>query len=165
MAGWEFPDAPMVGVGAVVFEGDCVLLVRRAHPPMAGEWSLPGGALELGETLAAGCAREVLEETGLRVEVVSLIELVDRIEFSDDGKFAKSNCENAGAADKNRVKVRYHYVLADYYCRVNGGNLRAASDASEVAWVNLGRLEEGVPPIAEFTLGVIRKAKELRERA
>jgi ADP-ribose pyrophosphatase YjhB (NUDIX family) len=160
----EYPVAPIIGVGAVVLDGERVLLVKRAHPPMQGEWSLPGGALELGETLAAGCAREVQEETGLQVEVISLIELVDRIVSGDDENVGLPDCENARAADKDQVKVRYHYVLADYYCRVNGGNLRAASDASEVAWVSLERLEAGDPPIADFTLTVIRKAKELRDR-
>jgi ADP-ribose pyrophosphatase YjhB (NUDIX family) len=160
----EFPKAPIIGVGAVLFDGDRVLLVKRAHPPMLGEWSLPGGALELGETLAAGCAREVLEETGLRVDVISLIELVDRIDTSGDEIQRNSDCENASPADKNTVKVRYHYVLADYYCRVNGGHLQAASDASEVAWMSLERLKNGEPPIAGFTLAVIRKAEELRCR-
>ncbi len=164
MGSRKYPVAPVVGVGAVVLDGERVLLVKRAHPPMQGEWSLPGGALELGETLAAGCAREVLEETGLEVEVVSLIELVDRIDFDPGKNPGRPDCENARAADKEQVKVRYHYVLADYYCRVNGGNLRAASDASEVGWVDFARLESGVPPVAEFTLAVIRKARELRCR-
>jgi 8-oxo-dGTP diphosphatase len=112
----EFPSAPIVGIGAVVVEKDRVLLVRRGREPLRGHWTLPGGALEVGESLTAGVAREVLEETGLHVEAVELVELVDRIH------------REAG-------RVRYHYVIADYLCRVTGGVLQAASDADAVRWV------------------------------
>jgi 8-oxo-dGTP diphosphatase len=112
----EFPAVPMVGVGAVVVDEGRVLLVRRGHEPMKGHWSLPGGLLELGEALEAGAVREVREETGLTVEPVELIELLDRIQR--DGE-----------------RIRYHYVIADYLCRVAGGTLHAASDADEVRWV------------------------------
>jgi ADP-ribose pyrophosphatase YjhB (NUDIX family) len=112
----EFPDAPLVGVGAVVVEQGRVLLVRRGTEPLRGEWSLPGGLLELGEPLTAGVVREVREETGLTVEPVELIELLDRIHRQGD-------------------RVRYHYVIADYLCRVAGGTLQAASDADAVRWV------------------------------
>lgn len=112
----EFPAAPMMGVGAVVVDEGRVLLVRRGHEPLKGHWSLPGGLLELGEPLQAGVVREVREETGLQVEPVELIELLDRIHR--DGE-----------------RVRYHYVIADYLCRVAGGVLKAASDAEEVRWV------------------------------
>ena len=112
----EFPQAPMVGVGAVIVDGGRVLLVRRGREPLKGHWSLPGGALEVGESLHAGLVREVKEETGLTVEPLELIELLDRIHR--DGE-----------------RVRYHYVIADYLCRVVGGALIAASDADEVRWV------------------------------
>ena len=111
----EFPEAPLIGVGAVVVDHGRVLLVRRGREPLKGKWSLPGGLLELGESLSAGVAREVLEETGLIVEPIELIELLDRIHREDN-------------------RVRYHYVLADYLCRVTGGTLQAASDADEVRW-------------------------------
>jgi ADP-ribose pyrophosphatase YjhB (NUDIX family) len=116
----EFPEAPIVSVGAVVVDRGRVLLVRRGREPLKGKWSIPGGMLELGESLAEGVAREVLEETGLKVELVELIELVDRIhrESGPDGP-----------------RVQYHYVIADYLCRVIGGTLRAASDADAVRWV------------------------------
>jgi 8-oxo-dGTP diphosphatase len=112
----EFPLAPLLGVGAVVVDEGRVLLVRRGHEPLKGQWSLPGGLLEIGESLTAGVAREVLEETGLIVEPIELIELLDRI-------------HNEGE------RVRYHYVIADYLCRVTGGTLQAASDADDARWV------------------------------
>jgi ADP-ribose pyrophosphatase YjhB (NUDIX family) len=112
----EFPETPLVGVGAVVVDQGRVLLVRRGHEPLKGQWSLPGGGLEVGESLTAGVVREVSEETGLTVEPLELIELLDRIHR--DGE-----------------RVRYHYVIADYLCRVVGGELKAASDADAVRWV------------------------------
>ncbi|HEY1160795.1 MAG TPA: NUDIX hydrolase [Terracidiphilus sp.] len=112
----EFPDAPRVGVGGVVVDEGLVLLVRRGSEPLKGHWSLPGGLLEVGEPLSAGVVREVREETGLTVEPVELIELLDRIHREGE-------------------RVRYHYVIADYLCRVVGGALKAASDADEVRWV------------------------------
>jgi ADP-ribose pyrophosphatase YjhB (NUDIX family) len=112
----EFPLAPLVGVGAVVVDGGRVLVVRRGTEPLRGQWSLPGGLLELGESLTEGTIREVREETGLTVEPVELIELLDRIHREGE-------------------RVRYHYVIADYLCRVAGGQLQAASDADAVRWV------------------------------
>ena len=112
----EFPETPLVGVGAVVVDEGRVLLVRRGTEPLKGEWSLPGGVLELGESLLSGVVREVQEETGLTVEPLELVELLDRIHRVND-------------------RVRYHYVIADYLCRVSGGELKAASDADAVRWV------------------------------
>jgi len=111
----EFPETPLVGVGAVVVDEGRVLLVRRGTEPMKGQWSLPGGVLELGESLLSGVVREVLEETGLTVEPLELLELLDRIHRVGE-------------------RVRYHYVIADYLCRVAGGELKAASDADAVRW-------------------------------
>lgn len=112
----EFPLSPLVGVGAVIVDRGRVLLVRRGTEPLRGQWSLPGGLIEVGEALTDGLIREVKEETGLIVEAVELIELIDRIHREGD-------------------RVRYHYVIADYLCTVAGGELRAASDADEVRWV------------------------------
>ena len=106
-----------MGVGAVVLVDGRVVLVKRAHEPLAGEWNLPGGAVETGETLEEACAREVLEETGLVVRVGPLIEALDRIMVDAEGK------------------VQYHFVLMDYLCRVTGGALGFASDATDVALV------------------------------
>jgi len=112
----EFPTGPLMGVGAVIVQNERALLVQRGTEPMRGHWSLPGGLLELGEGLQAGVVREVKEETGLIVEPVELIELLDRIHREGE-------------------RVRYHYVIADYLCRVEGGDLLAASDAAAVRWV------------------------------
>jgi ADP-ribose pyrophosphatase YjhB (NUDIX family) len=116
----EFPEGPIVGVGAVVVHRGRVLLVQRGREPLKGKWSLPGGMLELGESLTQGVAREVQEETGLDVEAIELIELIDRIH------------KESGPSGE---RVRYHYVIADYLCRVVGGTLQAASDATGVRWV------------------------------
>jgi 8-oxo-dGTP diphosphatase len=112
----EFPEVPLLGVGGVVVHEGRVLLVQRGREPMKGQWSLPGGLLELGESLEAAVMREVQEETGLQVCPVELIELLDRILREDE-------------------RVRYHYVIADYLCSVSGGELRAGSDADAVRWV------------------------------
>jgi ADP-ribose pyrophosphatase YjhB (NUDIX family) len=112
----EFPLTPLLGVGAVVVHESRVLLVRRGSEPLKGHWTLPGGVLELGESVVAGVAREVREETGLVVEPLELVELIDRIH-------------------REVGRIRYHYVIADYLCRITGGELRAASDADAVRWV------------------------------
>jgi len=134
----EFPDRPIVGVGAVVIDGNRVLLVRRGHEPLKGEWSLPGGAVELGETLDAAIAREVREETGLDVEVGPLIGVFDRVRLDDEGR------------------VRYHYVLIDFVCRATDGSLLCASDADEAAWVD--RTELAAYGVAPATIDVIATA-------
>jgi ADP-ribose pyrophosphatase YjhB (NUDIX family) len=112
----EFPAAPLVGVGAVVVHQGRVLLVQRGTEPLKGRWSIPGGLIEVGESLHEAVAREVREETGLVVEPVELVELLDRIHREGE-------------------RVRYHYVIADYLCRVVSGTLLAASDAAAVRWV------------------------------
>jgi 8-oxo-dGTP diphosphatase len=111
----HFPSRPIVGVGAaIVLETGAVVLVKRKHEPAAGTWSLPGGAVELGETVEAAVARESLEETGLTVEVGPVIEVVDRILVGEDGR------------------VAYHFVVVDYLCRPRGGILSTGSDAEAV---------------------------------
>jgi ADP-ribose pyrophosphatase YjhB (NUDIX family) len=112
----EYSETPLVGVGAVVVDEGRVLLIRRGTEPLKGHWSLPGGLLEVGESLTDGVIREVREETGLIVEPVALVELLDGIH------------REAG-------RVRYHYVIADYLCCVVGGQLQATSDADAVRWV------------------------------
>jgi 8-oxo-dGTP diphosphatase len=145
----EYPEAPIVGVGAVVIDGTKVLLVRRGQEPLKGEWSLPGGALELGETLQQGVVREVLEETGLMVVPGGVIEILDRI-IQDE----------SSGQDKASGRVRYHYVLIDFVCHVTGGVLGPATDAEEVRWVERDQLQNGYR-LAPVTVAVIEKAFRL----
>jgi mutator protein MutT len=137
-----FPDRPIVGVGAVVFDGEGrVLLVKRAHEPLKGEWSLPGGGVEIGETLEAAVAREILEETGLTVAVGPVVEVLDRVEHAPDGR------------------VEYHFVIIDYVCRVLAGPLVCGSDADGVEWVR--REDLATYRITEKATSVIDKAISL----
>src|SRR5262252_5449854 len=112
----EFPEFPLVGVGAIIIEPPCVLLVKRAHPPIQGQWSIPGGVLEVGELVREAAVREAREETGLIVEAGELLGVFDRV-----------------LRDAER-RVQYHYVLIDFLCRPVGGEFLAASDAAEVRW-------------------------------
>jgi 8-oxo-dGTP diphosphatase len=132
----EYPDSPLVGAGAIIIEADRVVLVKRGHPPLAGEWSIPGGVLEVGETLRQAAVREALEETGLRVQVGELLGVYDRILRDADGR------------------VRYHYVLIDFLCRRIAGEFAAADDAAEARWFT--RAELGGLGLAEDTAEVIR---------
>lgn len=134
----RYPERPLLGVGALIIEGDNILLVERGKEPLKGYWSLPGGLLELGERLADAIKREVLEETGLEVEPLSMHEIFERIMPDDQGR------------------PEYHYVLIDYICRVTGGTLAAASDASRAAWVP--QREVAAYHLTEGTLTVIERA-------
>ena len=134
----RYPARPVVGVGAAVFDGDSVVLIKRRFEPLAGQWSLPGGALEVGEVLEVGAAREVLEETGLEVDVGPIVEVFDRIVRDDDGG------------------VKYHFVLVDFLCRVTGGRLAAGSDASDAVLAD---------PAALAPYGMTTKAEEVIARA
>jgi len=131
----EFPELPLVGVGAVIIQADRVVLVKRAHPPIQGHWSIPGGVLEVGEMVREAAVREAREETGLIVEPGVLLGVYDRILRDPEHR------------------VQYHYVLIDFLCRVLGGELLAASDAAEVRWFTCDEL----PPLdlAEDTIDVI----------
>jgi 8-oxo-dGTP diphosphatase len=156
----EFPDSPIIGVGGIVIDDRRVLLVRRGQEPLKGEWSLPGGALELGETLEEGVRREVREETGLEVEAVEMVEVLDRIVFESisEGHLASGTGE-AGAGQSGQTRVRYHYVLVDYLCLPAGGVLQAATDAADARWVRREELSaEWGYRVAPATLAVIEKA-------
>jgi ADP-ribose pyrophosphatase YjhB (NUDIX family) len=133
----EFPELPLVGVGAIIIEGDRVLLVKRAHPPIQGQWSIPGGVLEVGEMVREAAVREAREETGLIVETGELLGVFDRI---------LRDAEH---------RVQYHYVLIDFLCLPVGGELLAGSDAAEVQWFK--REELRALRLAEDTFQVIGK--------
>src|SRR5271165_1742815 len=136
----EFPEHPLVGVGAIIIENASVLLVKRAHPPIQGQWSIPGGVLEVGELVRDAAVREAREETGLIVEPGDLLGVYDRI------------------LRNSEQRVQYHYVLVDFLCRPVGGELLAASDAVEVRWFT----REELPPLhlADDTLEVVGKGFE-----
>ena len=121
----EYPERPLVGVGGVVIDNGRALLIRRASEPLRGEWSIPGGMLELGETLEQGVARELLEETGLQVRVLELIEVFERIVYAPNG-------ERGGGAVLERP--RFHYVIVDYLCERISGEPAAASDVTDVVF-------------------------------
>lgn len=133
----EFPEVPLVGVGAIIIEDARVVLVKRRHPPLQDEWSIPGGVLEVGELVREAAVREAREETGLTVEAGELLGVYDRVLRDAEGR------------------VQYHYVLVDFLCRRVAGEIAAASDASEVRWFS----REELPglKLAEDTVDVIRK--------
>ena len=132
----EYPDTPLVGVGAVIIENEHVLLIKRAKEPLLGEWSIPGGLLELGETLRQAAVREALEETGLVVETADLLGVYDRIVRDAD------------------ERILYHYVLIDFLCHRRSGELLAAGDAAEARW--FARSELQALALAADTLEVVQ---------
>ncbi len=141
----EFPERPVVGVGGVLIHKDRALLVRRGSEPLRGEWSIPGGTLELGETLAEGVARELLEETGLVVRVLGQIEVFERI-----------YPEKSAGASKGKKRPRFHYVIVDYLCQRVSGKPRAGSDVTDVAFAlekDLGKFH-----LTETAQRILRKA-------
>lgn len=129
-------------MGALILKGDRVLLVQRGRSPLKGYWSLPGGLLETGEHLAIAVCREVLEETGLTVKPLAVVEVFERIMRDGEGK------------------AEYHYVLVDYLCKVTGGELQPADDAQAAEWVR--RKELAARKLTDGTLGVIERAFERR---
>lgn len=140
----EYPETPLVGVGAIIIEGERVVLVKRGHPPLAGEWSIPGGVLEVGETLREAAVREVLEETTLEIEPTFLLGVYDRVLRDAD------------------ERTLYHYVLIDFLCRRLSGEPRAAGDADEVRWFT--RAEAEALPLAKDTAEVVQMGFEKAER-
>jgi 8-oxo-dGTP diphosphatase len=138
----RYPKHPLVGVGAILLKRDRILMAQRGKEPLKGWWSLPGGALETGESLADGVRREVREETGLEIRPMGMLEIFERIMRDSKGD------------------AEYHYVLIDYVCRIIGGTLCAGDDVCRVEWVRRSDLVK--LQITEGTLGVIEKA--FRER-
>jgi 8-oxo-dGTP diphosphatase len=139
----EYPDRPMVGIGAIIIEDSRVLLIKRGHPPLMGEWSIPGGMLELAETVRQAAIREAREETGLTVDAEELLGVFDRVIRDDQGR------------------VQYHYVLIDFLCRRTAGEARAAGDADDARWFTLEEAAE--LPLANDTAEVIRRGFKLQK--
>ncbi len=120
----EYPDQPVIGVGGIIFHDRSVLLVKRAQEPGLGQWSLPGGAVELGETLVDALRREILEEVSIEVEIGGLVRVLDKILYDRE------------------EKVQFHYVIADYWGWLVSGKARAYSDISDARFVEIDRIRE-----------------------
>jgi 8-oxo-dGTP diphosphatase len=137
----EYPEGPIVGVGGVVIHNERALLIRRGSTPLEGEWSIPGGILEIGETILDGVKRELLEETAIEVKVLDLIEVFERVTRDEAGK------------------LKYHFVILDYLCEAVRGEAQAGSDVTDVAWARETELSEySLTPTATR---VIKKAFEI----
>jgi 8-oxo-dGTP diphosphatase len=137
----EYPERPIVGVGGVVIHNERTLLIRRGRPPLEGEWSIPGGMLEIGETLLEGVKRELLEETAIEVKVVDLIEVFERLTRDEAGR------------------LKYHFVILDYLCEAVRGEALAGSDVTDVAWARESEL--GGYSLTPTATRVIQKAFEM----
>lgn len=133
----EYPERPVAGVAAVILNDDSVLLVKRKNPPGEGNWGLPGGVVELGEPITEAVVREVREECGLEVEPVKRLAVFDSITRDEEGK------------------VKFHYILFEFLCRIVGGTLVSATDALDARWMPLERLED--LPISQGTIRFIRR--------
>jgi ADP-ribose pyrophosphatase YjhB (NUDIX family) len=118
-----YPDQPIVGIGAIIVRDGKIVLIKRGNEPSLGKWTIPGGLVELGESLLHAVIRETLEETCLEVETPELIDVVDNVDCDEQGK------------------VKYHYVIIDYLVHVKGGEVAAASDAAELRWVPMDEVE------------------------
>jgi len=140
----EYPSRPFVGVGVVLFRDDEVLLVKRAKPPISDNWSIPGGAQELGETVREAALRELKEETGLDAEIIDLVDVVDGITKDEKGR------------------VKFHYTLVDFAAEWRAGEAIADDDCAAVQWVKFAKLDRY--PMWEKTARVIRAAHALRPR-
>jgi 8-oxo-dGTP diphosphatase len=143
----EYPERPLVGVGGVVIKDGRALLILRGSEPLKGEWSIPGGMLELGETLEQGVERELLEEAGLQVRVTGFIEVFDRIYFEPSG------------TKTDHQKPRFHYVIVDFLCELVSGEAKAGSDVTDVAWAREEELDAF--EMTETAMRILRKAFSL----
>jgi 8-oxo-dGTP diphosphatase len=141
----EYPERPVVGIGGVIIDQGRTLLIRRGSEPLLGEWSIPGGTLELGESLQEGVARELLEETGIEVRVLDLIEVFDRVYREDRSSGAETN-----------GRPRFHFVIVDYLCERLSGDPRAGSDVTDVAFAREDELANF--HLTETATRVVKKA-------
>jgi len=148
----EYPERPIVGIGGVVIYEDRAVLIRRGSEPLLGQWSIPGGSLEVGETLEQGVVRELLEETGVEARVVEFIEVFERI----DGSSPTRNVDG-------QERPRYHYVIVDYLCERLSGEPRAGGDATDVAYASEDELHKF--KLTDTATRILRKAFAMnRER-
>ena len=141
----KYPEHPLLGVGAIIFDGSKVLLVKRAGEPLKGWWSIPGGLVETGETIEQALRRETREETGLELEQITRFDLFERIMRDGDGR------------------AEYHYVLVDYICKSAGGVLRAGDDVSQVEWVEVVDLRKDDLRSYQVTSGTIEAVERAYE--
>jgi 8-oxo-dGTP diphosphatase len=141
----EYPERPVVGIGGVVIENDQALLIRRGSEPLKGHWSIPGGTLELGESLQEGVVRELREETGLEVRVLEVIEVFDRI-FR----------ENESTGSERHARPRFHFVIVDYLCERVSGEPQAGSDVTDLLFATEEEL--GRYGLTETATRVLKKA-------
>ncbi|MGE5533573.1 MAG: NUDIX hydrolase [Bacillota bacterium] len=139
-----YPDQPVVGVGAVIIKDGKIALIKRGNEPSKGKWTIPGGLVELGETLEAAVIRETKEETCLEVENPALIDVVDNVDFDEEDK------------------IKYHYIIIDYLVRVKTGTIKAASDAAELQWVPLNEVEN-YNLTASFRVFFIQNREKLKK--
>ena len=137
----DYPERPIIGIGAVIVEGERFVLVKRGREPHKNEWSIPGGVLECGESIKEAVVREAREETSLDIEPLALVEVFERIIRDPDGR------------------IQFHYVIMDYLCRVKSGTLRAGEDAADARWLRQSDLQD--LKVADGTVGVLRKALQI----
>ena len=143
----EYPDYPRVGVGAVILDGDRVLLIQRGGATLPGKWSIPGGLVHLGESIADAVRREVLEECGVHIRILDLCGVIDRVRHAPAD----------GAAD---ARVHYHYVIIDYLAAIESGEPRAGSDAAEVRWVPIAQV--GTYDTTDGLADMVHRAERVR---
>jgi ADP-ribose pyrophosphatase YjhB (NUDIX family) len=155
----EYPDRPIAGVGVVVLKDDTVLMIHRGKPPRDGQWSIPGGKQKIGETWRTTAVREVAEETGVEIEVIGLVDVVDAIVRDGDPLLpgVRGNPEDADSSKP----VRFHYTLVDCAAMWTGGEVKAGSDATHAEWWPLDRLDE--LPLWSETVRIITEAAAIRD--
>lgn len=159
----EYPDRPIAGVGIVILKDDTVLMIRRGKPPRDGQWSIPGGKQKLGETWRATAVREAAEETGVEIEVIGLIDVVDAIVRDGDtlAPGVRPTPVAAPTETNDSRPIVYHYTLVDCAAVWTGGEVQAGSDAAHAEWWPLARL--GELPLWSETVRIITEAVAMRD--